>query len=515
MLQGRLKPRYSRVVVQKIDIRRGEMRLPDPPPGPIKLDYSFFDFLVCRVKRSAIDAYVCREFDMHIVGDHYEYPSSYGSDVWVLRPDENGEGGGTRAWNDGALPDDKNGDGGGLVDKVGWLADIFDPESKIPGTMDDIRSRIDGIVYRWQSLPAPGKIQDQVEAWQEVYKVIDMPGSAEAAEAGEDSLLLNVSRVRDIVNGDSEHGTGPALESGAADRFKGYIDGLYDAVIAFRDVALTLGVAMAAQCELWTAARQDVATTLARVADKLDQIAAGASDDSLTATYEVAGILLTAAGLFTGGMGTVVVTGLSVGLTIVSSEGGDPSDSQPVSGYSSVLDALDALLNASNRILGLNGRIKDAEKSVQKNLDDNIAVVKGNPSTFEPIPGPIDSTDRINRPERTVTNTIYSLMDDIAGLLTLVGDRTRGCASAAGMRVRVQNSLVDRDSEIGIGRTGPTDDFVKLADLLGTAAYTLSGEVDEARKNLRAAMDALDEVDAGTQAALLAAANEFSGYDGP
>ena len=74
---------------------------------------------------------------------------------------------------------------------------------------------------------------------------------------------------------------------------------------------------------------------------------------------------------------------------------------------------------------------------------------------------------------------------------------------------------MERDYEIGIGRTGPTEDFQALADLLASLVVELSWEVGEGEKNLRAAIDVLDHTDATTQAQLRAMASEFAaGYHG-
>lgn len=51
-----------------------------------------FEALVGRLKRSAIDAYLCGSGTFRIVGNHHENRMSIGR--WLTRPDEYGVGGG-------------------------------------------------------------------------------------------------------------------------------------------------------------------------------------------------------------------------------------------------------------------------------------------------------------------------------------------------------------------------------------------------------------------------------------
>lgn len=472
------------------------VRLPDPPAGPVFFPFGYdnFDALVGRLKRSAIDAYVCGGTAFTIVGDHYENRMS--ADRWLTRPDESGTGGG--------VPLHEGEDWGDADD----VARDFERE------FDRIRRTVDNLVAKWRGLPDPCQIQGEVDQWQAVFAAFDNS----APDGGQDPLVRNVGRLQDWVNGDAEHGVTPHLAGGMAETFKAYVDNLYTAVSACRDVALVTGAAMAAQQGLWQAARQDFASIVTETSDRLDQIARREPPGDLSTVFTVAGIVLTVVGCFTAGASTAVVAGLGIGLGVVGPATTDSKKLKPVNSYSEALDFMDTLLNDDQ--VGLGWRIRQEEDNIRRNIAGSVDAVNQNRSTFDPRPGPIESTEGVRRPEQSALETVYSLMSDISGGLAWAGHRARGSATMVGgmagapWTVR-RPCLVERDHEIGIGRTGPTEDFQELADLLGALAHELSWEVSEGEKNLRAAIDVLDRTDADAQARLSAVASRFAaGYHG-
>ncbi len=479
------------------DRRDNEMvRLPDPPVGPVFFPFGYdnFECLVGRLKRSAIDAYWCGGTAFDIVGDHYENRMSTGR--WVTRPDEYGRGGG--------VP---------LHEGEDW-GDADDVADDIEAEFDEVRHKVDGLVDKWRDLPDPAQIQGEVDQWQALFAALD----SAAPDGGQDPVVRNVGRLQDWVNGDAEHGIAPHLVGDMAETFKDYVDNLYTAVSACRDVALVTGAAMAAQQGLWQAARQDFASILTETADRLDEIAGRGPTGDLSTVFTVAGIVLTIVGCFTAGATTVAVAGLGIGLGVVGPATTDSEKSRKVHSYSEALDFMDTLLNDGQ--IGLGWRIRREEDNIRCNIVGSVDAVNQNRSAFDPRPGPIESTDGIRRPEQSALETAYKLMSDIGSGLAWVGYRARGSAMMVGGITGApwagrKRCLVERDHEIGIGRTGPTEEFQTLADLLATLVLELSWEVGEGEKNLRAAVDVLDRTDADTRARLRAVASELaSGFHG-
>ncbi|MCL2092365.1 MAG: hypothetical protein FWH11_14385 [Micrococcales bacterium] len=133
---------------------------------------------------------------------------------WLTRPDEHGMGGG--------VP---------LHEGEDW-GDADDVAKDFEAEFDKIRRRVNGLVHKWRDLPNPNAIQEHVDEWQKIFAAFD----STAPDGGQDPLVRNVGRLQDWVNGDAEHSIAPHLVGGMADTFKEYVDNLYTAVSACRDV---------------------------------------------------------------------------------------------------------------------------------------------------------------------------------------------------------------------------------------------------------------------------------------
>ncbi|MCL2849310.1 MAG: hypothetical protein FWE61_04610, partial [Micrococcales bacterium] len=280
-------------------------------------DYEF-DACVGRLKRAAIDAYVCSQSLPHrdhfqISGDHYEAKNPRWA--WIARPGPDGTGGGYYVVNPNARwqqIDPKP----PMCETEADLSRTEMSECRRIQRFDEIRAEIDDIVEPWRKLPDPEEIGVVVDSWRAVF--VDMCDRAERPDTGAGSLRPNLGHIKDVLDGHDY--LGRHMQSSTIDTFKSYVDNLRVAVDCCQDTALVIGVAIAAEQALWECARKDFCVIISATASAMEKCARAAGkggDFDISALLSAAGVVVGAVGLFTGPIGSSVATATSIGLTVL------------------------------------------------------------------------------------------------------------------------------------------------------------------------------------------------------
>ncbi|MEV7693997.1 hypothetical protein AB0N73_11775 [Microbacterium sp. NPDC089189] len=413
-------------------------------------EYSELPGLVREFKRAAIDAYMrTQPYAWTIDGDHYEINSS-STHTKVTRPGPDGEGGGD------------------------WSSDNFIAEWFTGGSQDEqwtaafdsIRSRIDTAIEPWLTLPDPADLTPEVEECRQITRRLS--GAAAASAGGQSGAGIIPGNISLVIENSS------AMSGTAIAAFKSnFLAQLGPVIGGQHGISLVLGSALAAEEGLWEAARSGVADIVAAARDASQSLADSGSSGNLNAVLEVAGWAVKGAKVFLPGAGAVLEVG-SLGIEILSGTPAGSSEEQ-ISGA----DAEAVIASFEDALAALNQSIADEESQLQTNLNDNLANIAADQSSYDlSVPGvrndPADPDDVIAYQPALIAEITKTYLPTIAGELTAVSTAVLSASM----------SSVMRDASIGIGARGPGTEWARLRWLLHELLKNLSWDVTNGATNL-------------------------------
>lgn len=148
-------------------------------------------------------------------------------------------------------------------------------------------------------------------------------------------------------------------------------------------------------------------------------------------------------------------------------------------GYDSIMSGFEQAL------VDINDQIKAGEKTVEKNISDNLERIRVDKSSYDLTVDPVESNEQVVIIQKDLAEEVTKVyMPQIYADL----DDTGSIVLKTGMPVK-------RNETIGIGTDGPSPKFYELAWLLFELISNLSCEVDTGGANLQAAIDDFTRTD--------------------
>jgi hypothetical protein len=433
-------------------------------------DYTELGALIGKIKRAAIDVYMTDEANYYEVeGDRYRYRgSSMDMTQWCTRPGEDGEGGGDVSVD-------------GMFDfVVNHLDDDF------RDAFDDIRGQVDAVFVNLQGLPTGASLFFEETRSMEAAESLTPRGATTAlTPGGGSSLNLNNATLSQRVN--AVHGYSYRLSSLTINAFReAYADRLGAILDSQAALAATMGMAAAGQAAVIEKLRDDIATFATEALASLEALAGEQSSSGGSgAPFAVGGALLSIAGLSTGpGAAALAAAGALGGL--IADLWPDPPPKKEVTFSGSDLASMMTSIN--------DGKVKlletpmDDETAIQQALTNATKAIRESPGSFD-ISRPAYPRSGAGQEGLGGPGTIQQNHDDMqrlaatCQLVSEVVDEARSLVSSA------DGGSGDwtRPDGIGIGRTGPYDEFSVLGDDVVTLTRNTAQEMAEAATKLIAA----------------------------
>lgn len=467
------------------------------------------DTWVGLLKRSVIDAYMrekgwkTRDTDYYV--EYRNWAERYAPAIadaprLCVRPDERGVSGGVIYDHVDDLPS---------AEQKG----VSVRDDRYVVRFDEIRYRIDEIISPWIDLPDSTLIGEVTVAYSNV--VNSLCHGTNQNLVGDGSVGPNMTRIWDelIGHADEDGYYGPALSGAAIDAFTEYVKNLDRAVGGCGGIARAIEKYVEAQRQLWEAVPSNVSAIVSSVSGACDAIAQNGTGNSGLSLSDIS-IIIGSASAVPGPVGAVA-TGTSAVLTIASSIENKPVRQEvEIESSESAMDALDKLLNRSFYDFGVNVLIENTERQTCVQIAQNIQEVDAQRSSFDLVPGVIDTVDGVIRHDKTKVDNIVRRLDSVSLELGNIAGRLSSCVRELDPMVCTRSqfygsSVLARDPRVGIGRNGPTDTIVTLVDLLRGILAELSGEVMAGKENFKAAMDVLDQANSENRSTLAAAAQAY------
>ena len=167
--------------------------------------------------------------------------------------------------------------------------------------------------------------------------------------------------------------------------------------------------------------------------------------------------------------------------------------------YDSVMRSFESSLTS------IGDQVRDSEEAIKKSLVDNAVAALKNPGHYDLTLVPITHgpSDELAIKDRDNVNTVIN---------TQMPQISTGLSDAAhdinelGVKF---GPVVGRNDEIGIGRLGPSEQFVSLAKIIADYLGELSIEAAMGGKNLEAAVNDIDAHDESSQKKLKQIQNDI------
>ena len=267
-----------------------------------------------------------------------------------------------------------------------------------------------------------------------------------------------------------------------------------DRAVAFwAECAMIEVIAFAAQQNLWACARSDIVGVLEAATEACKEIATGNRGVNLSTMFTVAGTVASAIGLFTGGASTIVVgvSGIIFSLLGQGAPDGRGRRNGLVSTHGDVLTEMDNMLSF------LNLQIVREEEIIRANLVNNASVARTSYwSTDLYTPRVESASGWIGIDGGVMEEIIQVLMPSVSDELARIARQAATTSVAFGQRARRQRRPLDRDDRIGIGRSGPIDEFLEMASLIKRALNLLSQRVADSNEHLKREVISLAQLNA-------------------
>ena len=433
----------------------------------------YFDDLVGPLKRSAIDAYMTSpELGVwEIEGDRYTQDSANGGDAYVTRPDENGEGGGD--WE---------------TDNP--VADFFgvDRDEEFKTAFDDLRSWIDDKLKRWRDIPNGDDIATLAEYMRQAGKTLSTGVSSSGdAVTGDGGIVGDLVVIQE--NSD-------AMAGGMITAFKtDFLLQLGAAISGQHAIALILGGHLAAQERMWTGARESV-VALIEQSTQAFKAAAKEAELDWKVVLKVTGYVAAGVTLFaTDGVGSPVV---DLGLKVLDDalKEADRSTDKPAPTYDSVKEAFGRDLKS------LDAKITGQEEEIDDNLITNLGQIRSDSGSYDLSRPPlldVDDDSDLGKPDEIKIDPI--LVKEITG--TCMPSIADALHDAMDLVDKVADTTVlQRDDSIGVGASGPSQNYAELRWMLWELLGNLASEVTYSAKTLELAVEDIGQSDSSAKDAL-------------
>lgn len=444
--------------------------------------YDQLNELTGKLKRSAIDSFM-KSQEWIVYGEgHYE--PLVGGGYKVIRPGQNGEGGGQ--WSGG----------------FDWLVD--GKTSEWQGHFNHVRAWVDGLLKPWTDLPTPEGFNAMVESMRKANGALSESTSTSGGQAtGAGSIDANLEMIR--VNS-------TAMSGGTIATFKQkFLLALRKAIGGHHAITVILGGALTAEQNLWRQARQDVATAVDAATKAFDKYATGNGQD-FTVQFKVAGAAVAGVSAFATGGATAVLGGAGAALTILTtlSEETQKQASKPRS-----LD-FEGLKNAFEKALEeLDKAVTNEEKGIRDNLSANFGLVykdRGSYDLTDPLAGADDDSD-LHTPDSRAIIQNRSLVFEITDT-AMPGIVSNLDASREDVVAALDSIPFYRDPTIGIAENGCYPAWADVQWLLWELMGDLAWEVANGAKTLKLAIEDMGQVDTDAKDALEKHAERAKGGSG-
>lgn len=485
-----------------------------------------FEYAVRRLKRAAIDAYMCGPTPGNADTGGGHNISSDGS-CYV----EDVDGGGC----DIVRPDEDGENGGQFVDDPTYAPFVND--------FDNIRSWIEEIAPWWRDLPDPAAISTLHNTFHNVVHIfaddtverkdreghehvvhIDYDNQFNATSdysvtrlSGLGSLIPNLQRILDRIDDPDKNSNNTldknedTLASTAVDIFGEFTRKLIDAIKSCHEVVRCVDANIHSEQLLWYSARLDATQTVHKIADACERIAdqGGSSDIDFNGALTIVALALSVipialpgaaeAGAAASAVGWagLGVSAVSVAITFSGSDShpldyGKPDES-PIPTYSKGVERLSHGLNGST--WGVNHNVTVTEQAIDQTLHDSALQIAYNQDRFDPTP---DSAI-----EQMTSKQIRYHADKAAEVVTrmnAVGDQLGDAASQVQTCLNLPDDVFRRrEARVGIGTDGPYDSLHRILVLLQAALDDLSGKAHKAAANFQIAMSYLAQAEFDAQ----------------
>ncbi|WP_121254716.1 hypothetical protein [Nocardioides ferulae] len=434
-------------------------------------EYSELDSLIGKIKRAAIDVYMTSPENYYeIEGDRYRYRGSgRGMTQWCTRPGEDGQGGGDVSMD--GMPD--------------FLVNHLDDDFR--NAFDTVRDRVDEVFADLKDIPRGDMLFFEEERSMEAAQTLTPQGASTALPPGGGSALeLNNAVLSQRVN--AIHGYCYRLSSQTIDAFRlAYADRLGAILDGQAALAAMMGMAAAGQRAVFKKAQEDVAALAGNALSSLEALAGqqASSGGPSGGVFAVGGALLSIAGLGSG-PGAVAFAAAGAVSGLISDLWPDKPDEVKVSLSGSDLDGM---LQSMHEVKGkLLQAAVDDETVIQSALVNASGAVRESPGSFDlsrpSYPPAGTGREQVGGPGTIEHN--YDDMQRLAATCQLVSDIVD---EASGRVAGADAGSGDwsRPAGIGIGTSGPYQEFSNLADDVLALTRNTAAELAEAATKLIAA----------------------------
>ena len=436
--------------------------------------YKYLPKMIKKLKIVAIDSYM-RTKGFQVSKGYYTHTNEgsyvpYESDTEerVTRPDGHGEHGGEWKLEGsplGAKPKYKD------VDFV--------------QAFNGIRARIDSALTPFIDLPDPDGLDEPIEHCRQSCRDLSCQASAGGAVSGGGDISDQIRLI---------HGNLMSMSGNAIGQFKSTFLGKMSTVVSgMHAVATFTGSTLVSEQKIFQGARDAVLETVQKSIESFERSGGGAK-----IALKIASWVLQGFALFTGGGPVGVGLALAdLGLTVATDLAGENKEetSIPGGGYDSIMSGFEQALK------DINDQIKVGEKTVLKNISDNLERIRADKSSYDLTVDPIESSEKVVVIQKDLAEEVTKVyMPKVYSDLINTGALVLGLVMP-----------VSRNAEIGIGADGPSPKFYELSYLLYELIKDLSYEVDNGGANLQAAINDFTQADEENKAELDKAVDDSAG----
>ena len=390
-----------------------------------------------------------------------------------------------------------DGSGGGDWHHTSWLSRVLVDEirdDEFQRAFDAIRARIDSILAPWWNLPDPVVIAAEVDDARKTAK--DLSGAASVAEG-------TVTGGGDIVSAlglTAENLDEMSGQTIATFKMK-FLGRLGTAIGGMHAISLIQGASLAAEEGIFREARRAVAEAVDKAREACDEIVHSGSGINLYVTLTIAQWAVKGAEIYAKGGVAAVFEVPKLGLEMIKevTSSGDVFEGEAAA-YEETLSFLESALRA------IDEEIKSGEKAIQDNLVKNLNQIHSDKLSYDL------QLDAISSPQ-DITIISKPLVEEVTKtyMPSIAENLNKTAHAALGVRMA---PVVTRDGSVGIGATGPSEEFNKLNWILYELLKDLGWGVEMGAKNLDLAVADLLGVDASIQAEMKKIAERIEGGSG-
>lgn len=469
-------------------------------------DYAELDGKIEDLKIFAYDAYIDKKLresnlasDFHRIKEHNIY--IIGTESTRNVPD------GTDRTESGTLeiarPTKVGGkaSGGGRIMKATGSGHRFSALMKVDyeAWFSQVCDRVERAIKSWRDLPDPETISQLFSIdFNNISTMLAVPDQSVGAVSGGASGKSDIKAAFDMVPTGS-----PTMAGKTWDAFREkFYTKLPSAINATNALAHYLASTIQAESKMFEQARKNVIDLVVNAASAFDSVAHDRGKSvNWKLLLKIGVVAAEAATAVVSGGATAGVAGASfvVGGLKTMSEVAAVDSEKTGTDYDSVMRSFESSLTS------IGDQVRDSEEAIKKSLVDNAVAALKNPGHYDLTLVPITHgpSDELAIKDRDNVNTVIN---------TQMPQISTGLSDAAhdinelGVKF---GPVVGRNDEIGIGRLGPSEQFVSLAKIIADYLGELSIEAAMGGKNLEAAVNDIDAHDESSQKKLKQIQNDI------